>query len=659
MISILKLMQRKVFFSLLILVALYSIANCYIIKWIVTPSQLQVERKLAQQEMERFTEALTRELKVLDTMAHDWGAWNDTYTFVQDRNSEYITSNLNNDTLIGCEINLLYIFDAEGVIIWSRLIDLETHEQIVIKEIPSTGIPQDHPLLFHASSNSSITGLQKTASGPLLLASHPIITSLNKGPIVGTLVFGRLLTAQLFTKLREQTKVYCSLISFNNTIFSEPLQEDIASIGPDKPYVFRETAFEILVYSLLKDYQGQSKWLLEVHADRSLTSQSRRILHYVFFSNSIIGFFTLLLFLYLYRTQIRTATATFRHLIEQSLPPSSPKTEPKKYWELFTTNEFSKLSQDLRLMIAEFETASCRHKNIISQHTTSLRDLNELLVDEVKKRFQIEENLHSIQMDLEKQVAIRTRELRLTNKDLHDEIVERKKNEIVLREQRQRLRNLSSELMDMEDRERRQLATDLHDQIGQSLTVVKLYLDTLHDQRQDDNTQKTLQQIATLVEQTIQDTRTLTFELSPPILYELGLDAALEWLAENLQQKYHVEVLIRYDAVLDDASPAFLALVFRTIRELLMNVIQHAAADHAKVHIWCRDNSLYLRVADNGRGMKLVESTSVGFGLFSIRERVINIGGAVDIASQSNAGTTISLRIPLPEGCLERDNTIT
>lgn len=656
MISILRLLQQKVFFSLLVLVSIYSIANCYIIKWIITPNQLQIERKLAQQEMERFTEALMRELKVLDTMAHDWGAWNDTYTFVKDHNQEYITSNLNDETLIGCEINLLYIYNREGSLIWSRLIDLNTKEKIVLKELPPGSIRPDHPLLHHPTLDGSITGLHKTASGPLLLASHPIITSLSNGPIIGTLVFGRLLTSQLLTKLREQTRVCCSVISFIESEIPDNLREDIARLSTEKQHVFRETTDEILVYSILKDYLGQAQWLLEVHADRSITSQSRIILHYVFFSNSIIGFFTLLLFLFLYKNQVRTATATFRNLIEQS--QSSPKlhNHDKSHWNLFTTNEFSKLSHDLRSMITEFETTKNHQKHLITQHTSSLKDLNDLLVEEVKKRFQIEENLHSIQMDLEKQVEIRTRELRLSNTSLYEEIEERKKNEDELRKHRQRLRNLSSELMDMEDRERRQLATDLHDQIGQSLSAVKLYLDTLIELTKNNDTKINLQQITQIVEQTIQDTRTLTFELSPPILYELGLDAALEWLAENLQQKYPIKIILKCDAVFHGVTHAFLALVFRTVRELLMNVIHHARADYAKVHIYTRNNYLHLRVSDNGCGMKSGEFSNTGFGLFSIRERVINIGGSVDIDSQQNLGTTISLRIPLQEDCHKTDS---
>jgi signal transduction histidine kinase len=656
MISILRLLQQKVFFSLLVLVSIYSIANCYIIKWIITPNQLQVERKLAQQEMERFIEALMRELKVLDTMAHDWGAWNDTYTFVEDHNQEYITSNLNDETLIGCEINLLYIYNREGSLIWSRLLDLNTKEKIVLKELPPGSLRPDHPLLHHPTLNGSITGLHKTASGPLLLASHPIITSLSNGPIIGTLVFGRLLTSQLLTKLREQTRVCCSVISFNESEIPGNLREDITQLNSEKHSVFRETTDEILVYSILKDYLGQAQWLLEVHADRSITSQSRITLHYVFFSNSIIGFFTLLLFLLLYRNQVRTATATFRNLIEKSQSSPGLHNHDKNHWNLFTNNEFSKLSHDLRSMITEFENTNSHQKHLITQHTSSLRDLNDLLFEEVKKRFQIEENLHSIQIDLEKQVDIRTRELSLSNTSLQEEIEERKKNEDELRKHRQRLRNLSSELMDMEDRERRQLATDLHDQIGQSLSAVKLYLDTLIELTQNHDTKINLQQITQIVEQTIQDTRTLTFELSPPILYELGLDAALEWLAENLQQKYPIKIILKCDAVFQSVTHAFLALVFRTVRELLMNVIHHAIADYAKVHICTRNNYLHVRVSDNGCGMKSGEFSNTGFGLFSIRERVINIGGSVDIVSQPNLGTTISLRIPLQEGCPKMDS---
>lgn len=425
-----------------------------------------------------------------------------------------------------------------------------------------------------------------------------------------------------------------------------------------RPYAFHETRENLSGYSLLPDYAGQPQWLLEIHTDRLISRQSRKILQYVLLSNIAVGFVTLLIFLIIYRNKIKTATSIFRGLIDQSLPPDTRERRKNPLLRSFNTDEFSRLSHDLRSMIAGFEQTKEHQQNIITQYTTSLRQLNTMLVEEIKERLRIEENLQQIQEDLEEQVKKRTWELQQANHALQDEIEVRKKNEKELKKHRQRLRALSSELMEMEDKERRQIANDLHDQIGQSLSAVKMYVDALIPSTSDKTTQEKLQQIADIVDQTVQDARTLTFELSPPILYELGLDAALEWLAEEFQQKYSIEITTECDVVPKCTTSAFLALIFRTIRELLINVVRHADADAAEVTVHCTGKSVCLTVTDNGRGMengeqKIGENTTGGFGLFSIRERVINIGGTVVIDSQKDKGTTITLIIPIRENCSE------
>ncbi|MGB3211381.1 MAG: CHASE4 domain-containing protein [Desulforhopalus sp.] len=658
MYSLIKMIPGRIFLGLLLLVAIYSIANYAVIRWIVTPNHLRVEGKLAQMDMERLVEALLREKETLATTVHDWAAWDDTKTFVHDRNREYIASNLSDTTLFDSEINLLYIFRLDGSLVWSRLLDLETEEPMVLTELPANGLQSNHPLVHHSGVNSSTAGLKKTVRGPMLIASHPIVSSENQGPIVGTLVFGRLLTERLMTKLRQQTKVSGRLIGLDDQQLLAELPSDVSSLGPATPVVYHYDTDRIAVYSLLVDYQGKPEWLLEVYGDRLLTSHSRKILRYVLLSNIVIGTVTLICFLFFYRRQIRTFTSTFRGLIDQSLPKNLKERRKNPALRSFSADEFSRLSDDLRSMITSFEQTKEHQKNIISQQSASRRELNTLLVNEIKARLKIEEDLHKIQEDLEQQVDRRTKELRQINTALQDEIEVRRKSEIELKKHRQRLRALSSELMEMEDKERRQLATELHDQIGQSLSVVKMYLDILVFSESDASGREKLQQIAGIVDQTVQDVRTLTFELSPPVLYELGLDAALDWLAEEFDEKYSLAIKIECDVICKGVTSAFLALIFRTIRELLINVVRHARAESAEVKVNCVGKDLRLTVSDNGIGMNNAdyggeESGSGGFGLFSIRERILNIGGTFVIESEENEGTAITLIVPIQEDCFE------
>jgi len=643
----------------LLLVSIYSVANYFIIKQIVSPRHLQIERNLALQETERFTQALLREGEGLETIAHDWSAWNDTYDFVQTPNKEYITSNLPDTTLTNGGFNLLAFFRLDGSIIWSRLIDLETGADITIEELPPSGLPYDHPLLHHPDVESASNGLMHTTYGPLMIASHPVVTSDNTGPIVGTLMFGRFLTERLMTKLEVQTKVNCRIIDLDakNTLSRLPIQVS-SLLSINTPLSFHETRNTIFVYSLLRTFQGKPEWLLEVRADRLITAHSKEILRYVLYSNIAMGVITLFLFLIIYRYQLKTATSTFRGLIDQSLPARTNERRQYPLLRSFNTNELSKLGYDLRSMIADFEHSKKQQKSVINKYISSLRELNTKLVEEIKERLQIEEDLHMTQQNLASQVKERTQELQQSNATLQDEIEIRKEKEHDLIKHRKRLRALSSELMETEDRERRQLASDLHDQVGQSLLAVKMYVASLIASTSDDTILEKLQFIQDIVDETVRDVRTLTFELSPPILYELGLGAALEWLAEEFQQKYNLTTTVTCGKCSNYNTPASLALIFRTIRELLINVVRHAAAESADVQVQCTGYGARLTVADNGCGMKESElsnedSTNAGYGLFSIRERVINIGGTVVIESSKDVGTTVILEIPFKEACVE------
>ncbi len=256
----------------------------------------------------------------------------------------------------------------------------------------------------------------------------------------------------------------------------------------------------------------------------------------------------------------------------------------------------------------------------------------------------------------------RAKELQHSNIALQNEIVIRKEKENELINHRKRLRTLSSQILQIEDRERRQFAMDLHDHVGQSLSVVKMYLDGLIAlSTADGASQERLKLIASIIEQTTQDVRTLTLEISPPILYELGLKHALEWLAEEFQKKYSLTIKSATDPCPKGATPSLKAFIFRIIRELLINVARHAHTDTAEVEIRSTEKTVRITVKDNGCGMTDEDQAQRGkaqrgFGLFSVRERIINIGGSVLIDSQEKIGTTITILIPIKEVCATADS---
>jgi len=235
------------------------------------------------------------------------------------------------------------------------------------------------------------------------------------------------------------------------------------------------------------------------------------------------------------------------------------------------------------------------------------------------------------------------------------DITERKHVQEKLLKYQEQLRSLASELSLAEERERQRIAAEFHDRIGQILVFSKLNLDTLCASAHSDEATQTLKQISNMIGQAIHDTRSLTFHLSSPILYELGLEAAL---AELLREQFGKcpETTTEFD---DDGLPKPLkndvrVLIYQVVREILVNVTKHASARKIKMSIKKDNNKIRITVTDNGVGFdpektSLDRSQGGGFGIFSIRERLGYIGGQFEIASRPGHGTRATLAVPLSD----------
>ncbi|MFZ5447208.1 MAG: PAS domain S-box protein [Thermodesulfobacteriota bacterium] len=232
------------------------------------------------------------------------------------------------------------------------------------------------------------------------------------------------------------------------------------------------------------------------------------------------------------------------------------------------------------------------------------------------------------------------------------DITHRKKAEEDIRAYQEQLQSLASELSLTEERERRRLATDLHDHIGQALAVSKIKLGVLQKSVTSPDHIKPLSEVRELIEQMIQDTRSLTFELSLPILYELGFEAAVEWFAKHVRSQHGIMVEVQKDMAPIPMDDEIKVLLFRSVRELMINIVKHAQAGNARVIIRREDNGVIIEVEDDGVGIKdavrdpRLKSDS-GFGLFSIRERLHYLGGQVHVESENGRGTRITLMVPL------------
>ena len=296
--------------------------------------------------------------------------------------------------------------------------------------------------------------------------------------------------------------------------------------------------------------------------------------------------------------------------------------------------------------------AADTRKNLISPEILDILEGAAMQLCTAIERVRAVEVAQNSNRVLEKRVKGRTQELLLANENLNIEIVERKSNEKKLREQQAKLRSLSSELLLTEERERRRIATELHDRIGQSLAITKIKLGEIRETLPSGSGVEELEKIRQFIDQTIQDTRTLTFELSPPVLYELGLEAGLEWLVNQIQKKHHIRIELNNGDQFKVYDESCHVLIFQATRELLLNVVKHAQAKNVVVSFRKNEETTRIEIIDDGVGFNTKEFDSsgigsLGFGIFSVRERLNPLGGNLEIESEPGRGTRASIVLPL------------
>jgi two-component system sensor histidine kinase UhpB len=241
------------------------------------------------------------------------------------------------------------------------------------------------------------------------------------------------------------------------------------------------------------------------------------------------------------------------------------------------------------------------------------------------------------------------------------DITDRKQIEAELRSHQVRLRELAASLSLTEQQERRRIAGGLHDCVAQPLALARMKLGVAQQLTSSREVAENLADVKQLVEEAIKDVRSLTFEISPPILHESGLEAALEWLADEMKARYGIDVGFR-----DSSGPIPLeedirVFLFWSVRELLINVAKHAHSPSAYVSVGRSGRSIRIEVRDEGVGFGLPDAArrnqSAGFGLFSIRERLAALGGNLEIGSRPGEGARVCLIAPLSLATADKKGT--
>jgi PAS domain S-box-containing protein len=229
---------------------------------------------------------------------------------------------------------------------------------------------------------------------------------------------------------------------------------------------------------------------------------------------------------------------------------------------------------------------------------------------------------------------------------------ERKLVETAIKKSEEQLRNLTTYLQRVGEIERTNIAREIHDELGQTLTVLKMDLSWLRKRLPEDqiSVRERTDTMSQLINRTIQTVKKISTALRPGLLDDLGLAAAIEWQAEEFQQRTGIRCNITIepkDITFDkDRNTA----LFRILQETLTNVARHAEASAVKVSLKQRDGQIELKVRDNGKGITEEQiSNPKSFGLIGIRERVKIFGGSNMMKGIANKGTVMTVKIPLQD----------
>ena len=250
-----------------------------------------------------------------------------------------------------------------------------------------------------------------------------------------------------------------------------------------------------------------------------------------------------------------------------------------------------------------------------------------------------------------RKLEAKMQQLEQTNRELEQSLAERKQMEEKMQTYQKKLQLLNSQLSETEEQERRRLAIELHDSIGQKLALLKMKLGTIRQSEPPQNVLEQLDECGKVFDEMIKDTRSLTFQLSPPLLHQIGLNATVEWLAEKISKEHGLEFELEKPEKEHPLDEKLRFLVYRCIQELLTNVIKHSQAHKVGLSIRQDGDLMKIRIEDDGVGFDPhalgSSGRTEGFGLFSIRERLSNLGGLFKVDSAPGRGTRINLVIPV------------
>ncbi len=250
------------------------VLSCALAQRILLQSHADLEAREVRHDLARVQASLADVVTTLHSKAIDWANWDDTYAFVEDHNEPYVVSNLGDITLVNLRIGLMAIIDRQGRTVYSNAVDLETEKGLGRPANLGSLLERYPCLLAHQTPDDKVGGLAILPEGPLLVVSHPIVTSEGQGPVRGALIMARELDGAELARLGEVTKLAIDLRRSEGSALPDDFAEAAAELtDAEDTAILPLSEEQVAGYAWMKDLSGRPVLLLKVATPRAIYGQ--------------------------------------------------------------------------------------------------------------------------------------------------------------------------------------------------------------------------------------------------------------------------------------------------------------------------------------------------------------------------------------------------
>jgi Predicted periplasmic ligand-binding sensor domain len=243
----------------------------------------KLEELYARRNVDRALYILSDALSTLNVTCDDWASWDDTCAFIENANEEYIESGLVDKTFIGLRLSLMLFVNSSGRIVFGKAFDLQNETEIPLPQSVQEHVSANDLLLRHPDTKSSTTGIVLLPEGPMLVASQPILTSKDEGPVRGTLIMGRYLTSTEIERLAGILRSSFTVCRFDDSQMPPDFREACSSLSEKAPIFTRPLSAESVAgYALLKDIYGKPCLVLRLDMPRGIYKHGQATLRFLF-----------------------------------------------------------------------------------------------------------------------------------------------------------------------------------------------------------------------------------------------------------------------------------------------------------------------------------------------------------------------------------------